>query len=148
MNSPLSACSRRWIVVDDEAALSEIVGLHLADLGLARVESFTSPLDAQTSFVAGPNDCDLLITDRDMPHLNGLELARTLRAQNPKLKVVLITARHDDLTADSLAAAGVCAVLPKPFTLDRLERLVRSTALSSDASEQSEDFLPALSHAA
>ncbi|EDY16185.1 response regulator receiver protein [Chthoniobacter flavus Ellin428] len=148
MNSPLFACSRRWIVVDDAAALSEIVGLHLADLGLARVESFTSPLDAQTSFVADPNDCDLLITDRDMPHLNGLELARTLRAQNPKLKVVLITARHDDLTADSLAAAGVCAVLPKPFTLDRLERLVRSTALSSDASEQSEDFLPALSHAA
>lgn len=148
MNSPLPACSRRWIVVDDEAALCEILGLHLAHLGLARVESFTSPVDAQTSFFAGPNDCELLITDRDMPPLNGLELARTLRAQNPKLKIVLITARHDDLTADALAAAGVCAVLPKPFTLESLERLVRSTTLSADAAEQSEDLFSALSHAA
>lgn len=148
MNSPLSACFRRWIIVDDEAALSEIVGMHLAGLGLARIENFASPLAAQTAFAAGPDDCELLITDRDMPHLDGLQLARALRAQNPRLKIVLITARHDDLTADTLAAAGVCAVLPKPFTLDHLERLVRSTTLSSDPSEQSEDPFPALSRAA
>jgi len=90
----------------------------------------------------------MLITDRDMPDLNGLELARRLRVQNPRLKVVLITARHDDLTAGTLTGAGVCAVLPKPFTLDSLERLVSSAALSPDASEQSEDPFPALSHAA
>jgi len=42
----------------------------------------------------------------------------------------------------------VCAVLPKPFTLDRLKRIVHSTALSSNASEQSEELLSALSHAA
>jgi hypothetical protein len=59
MNSaPLSACSRRWLVVDDEAALSEIVGLHLAELGLARVESFTCPLAAQRSFTDGPQDSE------------------------------------------------------------------------------------------
>jgi len=148
MNSPLFACSRRWIVVDDEAALSEIVGLHLAELGLARVESVHCPLEAQASFIADPQNCELLITDRDMPRLHGLDLARNFRAQNPNLKIVLITARHDDLTADTLAAAGGCAVLPKPFTLDRLERIVRSTALFPNASEQSEELLSALSHAA
>ncbi len=148
MKSPVPACSRRWLVVDDEAALSEIVGLHLAELGLARVESFTSPLAAQASFTADPSDCELVITDRDMPHLDGLELARDLRARNPHVKIVLITARHDDLTADVLASAGIWAVLPKPFTLDRLERTIRATTLTPHPSTQSDDAFPALSRAA
>jgi CheY-like chemotaxis protein len=71
---------------------------------------------------------DLVVTDRDMPGLDGLEFARRLHAISPAAKIVLVTAHNDDLTVAGLRLAGIAAVLPKPFSLLHLESVVRSLA--------------------
>jgi len=116
------------MVVDDNAELQELMSWMLANLGLAEVEGFGCPLEAAARFQARGGSFDLVVTDRDMPGLDGLELARRIHAQNPRTRTVLVTAHVDDLTQETLRTAGICAVLPKPFSLARLETLVRTVA--------------------
>jgi CheY-like chemotaxis protein len=117
---------RRWLVVDDDAALAELIELTLAGLGLAQVEQCTSPHEACVRLRDQVCGYDLLVTDRDMPGCDGLTVARTLHARSPRAKILMVSAHTDDLDAEDLRAAGICAVLPKPFSLRRLESLVRA----------------------
>ena len=71
----------------------------------------------------------LLITDHNMPHMTGVDLARAVKAVAPETVVVLITA-YDTLELEKRAhAAGVDHYLAKPFPFDRLEQIV-SAALT------------------
>lgn len=124
--------SKRWLVVDDNAALGEVIYLCLGQLGLATVEWYTSAEDALQATSFAPGDIELLVTDCDMPGVGGLDLARRLRRSIPMLKVLLVTANHADLTAAKLVSTGALAILPKPFSLQRLESLVRSAVCESD----------------
>jgi len=124
--------SKRWLVVDDNAALGEVIYLCLGQLGLATVEWYTSAAEALEATSFAPDDIELLVTDCDMPGVGGLELARDLRCSIPMLKVLLVTANHADLTAAKLVSTGAFAVLPKPFSLKRLEWLVRGAVCESD----------------
>jgi two-component system, response regulator, stage 0 sporulation protein F len=68
----------------------------------------------------------LLITDYNMPGMNGLELAQAVKAASPTTTVVLITAYGTRDLASRSRAAGVDYYLPKPFPFDDLEAIVRS----------------------
>jgi DNA-binding NtrC family response regulator len=59
-------------------------------------------------------EIDLLVTDIDMPGLNGADLARQLLLERPGIRVLLISG------ASSRAAAGTLPFLAKPFTIDQL----------------------------
>jgi two-component system response regulator (stage 0 sporulation protein F) len=67
----------------------------------------------------------LLITDYNMPGMNGLELAQAVKAASPTTTVVLITAYGTRDLAGRSRAAGVDYYLPKPFRFDELEAIVR-----------------------
>jgi len=66
---------------------------------------------------------DAVITDVDMPHMNGLQLCREIR-RDPRLKhipVVVVSGSIDSQDAQALEA-GVTMILPKPFVADDLLR--------------------------
>lgn len=76
---------------------------------------------------------DVLVTDEDMPGMNGLQLARQLRA-NPRtarLPIILVTSDNEQLRANA-AAAGVDVVLGKPYPEEQLishiQQLLRNQA--------------------
>jgi CheY-like chemotaxis protein len=125
IDSDASLPRRRWLVVDDEPELSDLIADALAQMKRARVESFTSSPDALAAFSARSEHIDLVVTDRDMPGLDGLELARRLRARAPGVKIILVSANIDDIAHDDLKRAGVHAVVRKPFSLARLEAIIR-----------------------
>jgi two-component system, response regulator, stage 0 sporulation protein F len=68
----------------------------------------------------------LLITDYNMPGMNGLELAETVKAMSPTTVIVLITAYNTPDLARRSRAAAVDYYLPKPFPFDELEAIVRN----------------------
>jgi CheY-like chemotaxis protein len=138
---------RRWLVVDDEPELSDLIANLLSQMNRARVESFTSSRDALAAFSASAGLFDLVITDRDMPGLDGMELARRLRARAPGVKIILVSANIDDLPAEELRRAGVHAVVEKPFTLTRLEAIIRNMT-GEPSSPQAWSGPPALAQAA
>lgn len=79
---------------------------------------------------------DVVITDVEMPGMNGFELARHIR-RNPKLKdvpVIMITAAEDRHRADA-KAAGVSALLGKPFADGELVGYIRQAMLGTSATQ-------------
>jgi PAS domain S-box-containing protein len=72
---------------------------------------------------AGP--IDLLLTDVVMPGMNGRELARTLAARHPGLRVLFASGYTDNVLVDQNALAPGAALLDKPFTPAELAAKVR-----------------------
>jgi CheY-like chemotaxis protein len=101
------------LVVDDEEAVGYVFERYLAIKGY-RVSVATSAEQALEAFRLDPPD--LVITDYKMPGMNGDELLRRLRALQPGLPAVMISANPIDVgpTLDEVM------FFPKPVSLETL----------------------------
>jgi len=117
----MSAAPVRVVVVEDEAAVREAVVGALRNEGLT-VSSFGDYEQEEAILNAAP---DLAILDVMLPHGDGFELARRLRARRD-LPIVFLTAR--DGVDDRLAgfAVGADDYLVKPFALEELLARIRA----------------------
>lgn len=68
----------------------------------------------------------LVITDYHMAGMSGLDLLMRVKAIAPQTPVILLTAYASVLLEQRVLAAGADAFVAKPFSLDRLEQLVRA----------------------
>jgi two-component system, cell cycle sensor histidine kinase and response regulator CckA len=67
----------------------------------------------------------LIITDLTMPELNGLELARQVRAAGPDVPIILVSGFTSTLTQENLNEAGICQLLPKPVAMTDLAKALQ-----------------------
>lgn len=102
---------RLFVVDDDEAVLMSIRALLLA--ARLRPECFSSAEEFLAQSEDVPTGC--VLTDLQMPDVNGLELQRRLAARNSCLSVVVITGMADSETG-RLVESGAILLLEKPFT--------------------------------
>ena len=112
------------LVVEDEAIMRESLRDWLADGGypVKTAEHGEEALKA-----IGKQDFSLLILDLKLPGKNGLEVLREAKAQKPQLNSIIITAYPSILTAVEAIKIGAIDYLPKPFSLDTLEKLIQET---------------------
>lgn len=114
----------RVLLVDDDAAALGLAANALRADGHA-VTTAADGLEALERFRATPAAFDLVITDVQMPGLDGIALVETVLAERAGTRAVLMSALAGELTrAEQLAARGV-GVLSKPYTLDSLKGAVR-----------------------
>lgn len=59
--------------------------------------------------------------------IDGLEVVRRLRERDPRVVVIICTARASDRSRQAALAAGATAFLPKPFSLAELRAVVEQT---------------------
>ena len=85
-----------------------------------RVSAFLDPEQALDALRANPADCDLLVTDFNMPHLSGIDVANAAARIRPDLPVVLISGYITDGTQEAARAAGIRHVLQKANTAEAL----------------------------
>ncbi len=79
-----------------------------------------------------PGDLDLLVSDVDMPGMNGVALAETLRATSPDLPVILISGGCEPACVGPQRSR----FLPKPFTLGALTEIAHSLVDAPDPAER------------
>lgn len=119
----------RIIVVDDDHALVTVMGAHLIRQGL-RVETFG---DGQTALqaVTQGGSVAVLVTDLDMPGLNGLDLMRAARQRDPFLEVIIVTG-HGTLekAVQAMRADGAYDFLTKPFETLKVLSLAVARAMA------------------
>lgn len=115
----------RLLIVEDESALREVMQRILEDLGYS-VTVTGSPLGALQQFVSDPKCFDLLITDMNMPEMNGAELIGKIRAIRQDIPVVLCTGFSEILNGNSTKAMGAARHIMKPVTQRELNETIRS----------------------
>jgi two-component system chemotaxis response regulator CheY len=112
------------VFVDDSKTVlmtAEMAVAPLIDSGDIELRTFDNPLDVLDE-VANGFIYDLLITDVNMPQMNGLDMAKELKA-NPTLKLKPILALTTESSGDLKAQAkeiGLTGWITKPFSNDKL----------------------------
>jgi len=80
---------------------------------------------ALNEFKKNPERYSLLVTDQNMPHILGTELASRMKKIQPGLKVMIITGYAENLSEDVLVKHGISEVILKPMILDDFSKAIR-----------------------
>jgi len=120
--APNRGRDRILFVEDDEDQLLTIPRV-LAQLG-HEVTAHGNPLEALAVLAGAPAAFDVLITDYDMPDVNGLELARRAAKIAPLLPVVLVSGRLGDIE-DNKLAGNIKKVVLKPYNQAIISAAIR-----------------------
>ena len=106
---------RRALVVDDSHSVRKTLAQLLGDAGDA-VRTARDGFDAPEQL--SRETADIVLTDLEIPNLNGLDLTRRLRknADWQALPVIMISSRGTDKHRSGAAQACVSAYLTKPYT--------------------------------
>ena len=116
----------KFLVVDDFSTMRRIVRNLLKELGFVNVDEAEDGVVALQKLNSLP--FDFVVTDWNMPNMDGLKLLQTIRA-NPQLKhlpVLMITAEAKRENIIAAAQAGASGYIVKPFTAATLnEKLAK-----------------------
>lgn len=124
MMPPQADNSVTILAVDDDRAILNLLHQVLNEAGY-HVLVAGGGWDAIREFESNGKSVELLLTDVIMPDLTGPVLAERLRSRKPDLRVLFISGFHDaDLVQRFITRKGF-TLLPKPFTVDALLRVVR-----------------------
>ena len=111
---------RRWMIVDNDENILSLMYKFTARTSDADIECFLSPREALAAFAAAPGSFELVITDLEMPGMDGIELGRQLHELSPTTKILLATG-SGVLTVKEAVERGFCGLLCKPFPFAALE---------------------------
>jgi len=112
------------LIVDDFSTMRRIIKNLLRDLGFNNTDEADDGQTALPKLQKG--DFDFLVTDWNMPGMDGLELLKAVRA-DPKLQslpVLMVTAEQKKEQIVEAAKAGVNGYIVKPFTAHTLDEKI------------------------
>ena len=110
------------LIVDDEASLRDILTIVFEEEGW-QVEAAGSLAEARTAIAR--NEPDLVLCDLMVPDGSGIDLIREVKASNPSVAFIMITAHTSTKSAVEALKAGAFDYIAKPFDLEELKIIVR-----------------------
>jgi len=121
------------LVVDDEAIVRESLQDWLRDAGYQVLTAENGPKALE---VIGKEKPGIMIADLVMPGMDGIELMKRAKAQQPGIEVVIITAYASIPTAITAMKEGAYDYIEKPFCPERTELLVKKLAEHQELVEE------------
>jgi len=128
-----------WMIVDDNETILTLVRSLVECFTDRPIECFLSPEAALLVFQAAPERFEFVITDLEMPGMNGTDFCRRLHETSPALKVLLSTG-SEILTDDQAAARGFCGLLHKPMLMQSLKTVLSREGLIRGKRKYTQDF--------
>jgi two-component system chemotaxis response regulator CheY len=114
----------KLLIVDDDKTTRKLLGLFLKSKGY-EVVSAENGLDALEKL--GTENVNLVVTDMNMPYMDGIELTKTLRSDiNFKdIPIIMVTTEADEDERQKAYDAGVDDYLVKPTNADKINESVK-----------------------
>ena len=113
------------LCVDDDPAMVLMVDGLLRRAGY-KVTTFEQPAAALARVRADPGAFDIVVTDFNMPEMNGMELASAIALAAPHLPIIITSGFISDEMRQQAGELRIGALLQKEYTLERLAGLVHA----------------------
>jgi two-component system chemotaxis response regulator CheY len=116
----------RILIVDDSTVMRKIVERALRQAGLDSLVVHEAGSGIEGLEVLKAKQVDLILSDINMPSMDGLEFLRQLRAQNlaPGVPVVMITTESSEEHVKQAILSGAQGYIRKPFTSEQVKERV------------------------
>jgi YesN/AraC family two-component response regulator len=117
------------IVEDDKAArdiIANMVGLEFPDYTILTANNGIEGFELFKQYTP-----DIVITDVNLPLMDGVELARKIRVLNGNATYIVLTAYSDQTIFDKFKDIGVCAYPLKPINFDELFAAIEKCSIES-----------------
>jgi two-component system chemotaxis response regulator CheY len=121
-----AAASLSCLVVDDQQTIRSLVRSGLQNLGFTSISEAPDGEEGLRAMLGKPYQ--LVISDYNMPKLDGLGLLRAIRAHPPiqKTAFIMLTGRADKELVSRAVQFGVNNYLVKPFTVQTLKEKIEA----------------------
>lgn len=118
--------TRRLLLVDDSTTSRHYMRTVLERFGFCDIVEASNGQDAIFQ-LSGGEHFDLIITDYNMPEMNGKELVEHIRADDRLMStpILMVSSEQDKQRLAAVEDAGVSAICDKPFDLSTLKHLIR-----------------------
>ncbi len=114
----------RVLIVDDSSTMRRIIGNVVQQLGIKK-EEFEEAEDGVVAWkLLGESTFDVILTDWNMPNMNGLQLVQKVRAEggaHKRTPIIMITTEGGKGEVITALKAGVNNYIVKPFSADILK---------------------------
>ncbi|UUX51219.1 response regulator [Nisaea acidiphila] len=114
------------IVAEDEPMATKLAQGSLKLMGFKRIFHAPDGLKALKILRELDGDVQLIVSDWNMPEINGLEFLKAVRKIFPKMKFIMLTGNANKDFVIEARRAGVDAYIAKPFTPDQLKAKVEA----------------------
>lgn len=115
----------RILVVDDDKVTCDLLSEALAKEGFD-IEIATDSTEAKQR--AQSIQFDVVITDLEMPRLNGAELLQEIKRQKPSTQVILVSASQDKKAPDFVKSLGAYEFIVKPIKISNMVQTVKDAS--------------------
>lgn len=114
--------TKSFLVIDDSATMRQLINMTLKKLGCTTVADAPNGRVGLEQLAARP--VDVVLTDIDMPEMNGLEFIERAREQYAELPIIILSTHGDEATRDKGLMLGANDYLTKPLSGFKLIELM------------------------
>ncbi|MBT1076232.1 sigma-54-dependent transcriptional regulator [Geobacter grbiciae] len=129
--------NKRIMLIDNEEGLCRMMEAVLLDSGYA-VKGYTRSFEAVEEF--RPGDWDLVVSDIKMPGMDGLEVLQRIKAKEPTIPVIMITAYATVEMSIQALRRGAYDMLTKPFEPEELLYRVKNALKHTELLEENREL--------
>jgi DNA-binding response OmpR family regulator len=133
--SDMKAPEHPILIVEDDADLSELIKIQLADISFEVVQSYNGSEALQ---LAQQNPYSLIILDIMLPGKDGFEICKTLRKTDNSTPILMLTAKAEELDKIMGLEFGADDYLTKPFSIRELTARIKALLRRSQIGNSNE----------
>lgn len=122
---PKSRSDVNILIVDDDPLVLKVVAGMLKAVGYSTITA-QDGLEALEKYKENPDKVSLVLSDLAMPRMSGLQLAEELLADNPNMKIIIMSGYMQEEPEIDPDEFGLAAWLEKPMTAARLTAVIQS----------------------
>ncbi len=119
--------SKTLLTIDDSASIRQMIKMTMASAGYNVLEAENGSIGYD---VATSSKVDVVVTDLNMPVMNGLEFVRKYRGHpsSKGIPIILLTTESDDKLKAQAREAGASGWIVKPFKQEQLISVIKKVA--------------------
>ena len=120
-SKPTSKRSGRFLIIDDEAPIRDLLAEILSEQGHI---VYTASGGREGLEIFKAQSLDMVITDLGMPEISGWDVANAVKVMNPSISVIMMTGWGITLDRDKAKERGVDVIVSKPFQISEIQKVL------------------------